>query len=109
MISGDNIHTASQAAIQAGIINSDDVAGKFVCMNGPEFRSLSGGIREVLDKDGKSKCEIVNKQNFRQIGMKLRVLARSTPEDKFILVTGLKEMDASVAVTADGINDVPAL
>jgi P-type E1-E2 ATPase len=36
-------------------------------------------------------------------------LARSTPEDKFALIVGLKELGASVAVTADGINDAPAL
>jgi Ca2+ transporting ATPase len=40
---------------------------------------------------------------------KLRVLARSTPEDKYMLVTGLKEMDHVVAVTGDGTNDAPAL
>jgi P-type E1-E2 ATPase len=36
-------------------------------------------------------------------------LARSTPEDKFTLIVGLKELGANVAVTADGINDVSAL
>jgi P-type E1-E2 ATPase len=37
------------------------------------------------------------------------VLARSTPEDKFTLVVGLKELGANVAVTADGLNDAKAL
>jgi len=39
----------------------------------------------------------------------LQVLARSTPEDKYILVTGLKEIGHVVAVTGDGTNDAPAL
>lgn len=39
----------------------------------------------------------------------LKVLARSTPEDKYILVTGLKQMEEVVAVTGDGTNDAPAL
>jgi len=43
------------------------------------------------------------------ISRKLKVLARSSPEDKFMLVTGLKEMNATVAVTGDGTNDAPAL
>lgn len=39
----------------------------------------------------------------------LKVLARSTPEDKYILVTGLKQIEEVVAVTGDGTNDAPAL
>lgn len=39
----------------------------------------------------------------------LRVLARSSPEDKFKLVTGLKQLEKCVAVTGDGTNDAPAL
>ena len=37
------------------------------------------------------------------------VLARSRPEDKYCLVTGLKERGNVVAVTGDGTNDAPAL
>ena len=39
----------------------------------------------------------------------MRVLARSRPEDKYLLVTGLKELGDIVAVTGDGTNDAPAL
>jgi P-type Ca2+ transporter type 2B len=55
------------------------------------------------------KEEIGNKKQFREIKDKLKVLARSTPEDKYMLVTGLKELNAVVAVTGDGTNDAPAL
>lgn len=45
---------------------------------------------------------------------KLRVLARSSPTDKYILVKGIIDSTASenrevVAVTGDGTNDGPAL
>ena len=36
-------------------------------------------------------------------------MARSTPEDKYILVTGLIQIGEVVAVTGDGTNDAPAL
>ena len=36
-------------------------------------------------------------------------MARSTPEDKYLLVCGLKQLDHVVAVTGDGTNDAPAL
>jgi len=37
------------------------------------------------------------------------VLARSSPTDKYLLVTGLKNEGEVVAVTGDGTNDAPAL
>ncbi len=39
----------------------------------------------------------------------MSVLARSTPEHKYLLVTGLKQLNNIVAVTGDGTNDAPAL
>lgn len=38
---------------------------------------------------------------FKSIVKDLKVLARSTPEDKYVLVTGLIQMDEVVAVTGD--------
>ena len=36
-------------------------------------------------------------------------MARSTPEDKLLLTTGLQQIGHVVAITADGSNDAPAL
>jgi Ca2+ transporting ATPase len=46
---------------------------------------------------------------FREIKKDLRVLARCSPEDKYILVTGMQASEGVVAVTGDGTNDAPAL
>lgn len=46
---------------------------------------------------------------FEKIYPQLCVMARSRPEDKYALVTGLKEREHVVAVTGDGTNDAPAL
>lgn len=39
----------------------------------------------------------------------LCVLARSSPDDKYLLATGLKNLGNIVAMTGDGTNDAPAL
>jgi Ca2+-transporting ATPase len=59
-------------------------------MEGPEFRRLP-------------KTELEEKVR------NLQVLARSSPEDKRILVRTLKDLGETVAVTGDGTNDAPAL
>lgn len=40
---------------------------------------------------------------------KLKVLARSRPNDKYVIVSGLRQLGDIVAVTGDGTNDAPAL
>jgi P-type E1-E2 ATPase len=52
---------------------------------------------------------VKNKNEFIKIWHDLDVLARSRPEDKYLLVTGLREVGEVVAVTGDGTNDAPAL
>lgn len=65
MVTGDNIETAKAIATECGILSEGGVA-----MEGPEFRQLTPSqLDEVLPK--------------------LQVLARSSPEDKFILVSRL--------------------
>ena len=85
MVTGDNITTATAIAEQCGIKTEDGYV-----MDGPSFRKLS-------DED------------MDQALPKLQVLARSSPEDKRILVTRLKRLGETVAVTGDGTNDGPAL
>lgn len=84
MVTGDNVTTAKAIATECGIYNGGLV------MEGPVFRQLS-------------------EQRMKEILPQLQVLARSSPEDKRILVTGLRSLDEIVAVTGDGTNDGPAL
>jgi magnesium-transporting ATPase (P-type) len=109
MISGDNLETAVYMAKLSGILQGEDEKYDKVCMMGKEFREAVGGVRKVMDHTGNEKWEVVNKQNFKPIAQRLKVLARSTPEDKFAMIVGLKDLGANVAVTADGINDALAL
>lgn len=56
----------------------------------------------------------MNQKKFDEVWPKLRVLARSSPQDKYILVKGIIDSKLNpareiVAVTGDGTNDGPAL
>lgn len=85
MITGDNFMTAKAVAAECGIYTPGGIA-----MDGPTFRRLSP---EQLDN----------------VIPRLQVLARSSPEDKLLLVSRLRGMNETVAVTGDGTNDALAL
>jgi len=124
MVTGDNKITARAIAIECGIIDPKDEHS--IVMTGPEFIDLTGGV--VCKKCQTNDCDcprdketakkknkelrvdtIANPQEFDKIYKHLDVLARSRPEDKYALVTGLIERGCVVAVTGDGTNDAPAL
>ena len=85
MVTGDNVGTAKAIAEECGIYTPGGVI-----IQGPEFRKLSTDEMDLMIPH-------------------LQVLARSSPEDKKILVRRLKEQGEIVAVTGDGTNDAPAL
>lgn len=88
MVTGDNIITARAIALNCGILTNGDPVE--ACIEGPRFRKLATSQQVEL---------IPN----------LKVLARSSPEDKRLLVSLLKKHGDVVAVTGDGTNDSPAL
>ncbi|KAG6918647.1 hypothetical protein DXG01_012766 [Tephrocybe rancida] len=85
MCTGDNVLTARSIATQCGIFTPGGII-----MEGPVFRKL-------------------NKAERVEIVPRLQVLARSSPEDKEVLVNTLKSIGEIVGVTGDGTNDGPAL
>lgn len=101
MVTGDNITTARSIASKCGITQPGD--GSLV-MDGQTFRN------RVLDAHGS-----IIQSEFDKIWPMLRVLARSSPKDKYTLVSGLMQSNVAphgpqvVAVTGDGTNDAPAL
>jgi len=79
-------------------------------MEGKKFKELVGDLVEVNDPITNFKIEKPKElEMFRKIVSQLKVLARSHPEDKYLLVAGLRYLGNVVAVTGDGINDGPAL
>lgn len=114
MCTGDNLDTAVAISKNAGIVSEEDAEGefaRFTCTTGAEFRAEVGEelLKEEDPKTGKVTESVANMKAFANYHKHLRVLARSSPDDKRILVCGLQQMQAVVAVTGDGTNDAPAL
>jgi Ca2+-transporting ATPase len=89
MVTGDNKQTACSIAEKAGIYHKETG----IAMEGLEFRLMAEEDPEKL----------------RSLLPRLEVLARSSPQDKYVLVDLLKKTGNTVAVTGDGTNDAPAL
>ncbi|KAF2287859.1 hypothetical protein GH714_002999 [Hevea brasiliensis] len=89
MITGDNTLTARSIAFECGILHPDDDIEKAV-VEGSQFRNYSPEERMTRIED-------------------IRVMARSSPFDKLLMVQCLKQKGHVVGVTGDGTNDAPAL
>ena len=90
MITGDNIFTAKAIAAECGILDLDGHVNAGEVVEGVEFRNYT-------EEERMEKVE------------KIRVMARSSPLDKLLMVQCLKKKGHVVAVTGDGTNDAPAL
>ena len=136
MVTGDNINTAIAISKDVGIIEPHqsaeckNVAAHYrklvqekeeecklgvingenpIALEGEIFRVICGGITKKTGDDNNLEVSLNNKEAFKHTVAKLKVIARASPEDKYILVFGLKELGNIVAVTGDGTNDAPAL
>lgn len=86
MATGDHKTTATHIAQETGILSPGDIV-----MTGFELADKTPEEVDLLDLD------------------RIKVFARVTPHDKLILVNALKKRGKIVAMTGDGINDVPSL
>ncbi|VVC26679.1 Hypothetical protein CINCED_3A020826 [Cinara cedri] len=100
MVTGDNVNTARSIATKCGIFKPGE---DWLVLEGKEFNA------RIRDANGEVQQHLLDK-----VWPKLRVLARSSPTDKYTLVKGIIDSKVSesrevVAVTGDGTNDGPAL
>ena len=86
MVTGDNKNTASSIARELGIIKDE----KDLVLTSKELNSLSD-------------------ESVKKILPNLKVVARLLPQDKSRLIKLSRELDLTVGMTGDGVNDAPAL
>lgn len=91
MITGDNVFTAKAIATECGILGPYDQQGSDgEVVEGVVFRNYT------------------HEERMQKVDQ-IRVMARSSPFDKLLMVQCLKQKGHVVAVTGDGTNDAPAL
>ena len=86
MITGDNLNTAKNIALEVGLLDSKDD----ICLTSDELNQI-------------------NDDDLKRIIMRVKVIARALPSDKSRLVNVLEDMNLIVGMTGDGVNDAPAL
>lgn len=84
MITGDHAITAQAIASIIGITDNDKV------LTGTELDNMTDDELRLIIKD-------------------VNVFARATPEHKLRIVTSLQNLNYTIAMTGDGVNDAPAL
>merc|ERR1711874_472653 len=111
MVTGDHPITAKAIARSVGIISEgtktvEDIAAERGCnvmdVNPREARACVVHGGEIKDMSEKQIDEIL--MYHTEI-----VFARTSPQQKLIIVEGCQRMGRIVAVTGDGVNDSPAL
>lgn len=95
MVTGDNVNTARSIAVKCGIIKPND---EFLILEGKEFnrriRDSNGEVREPYLSSQRSIflkfffISQVQQHLLDKVWPRLRVLARSSPTDKYTLVKG---------------------
>ncbi|KQJ88101.1 calcium-transporting ATPase 7, plasma membrane-type isoform X2 [Brachypodium distachyon] len=88
MVTNANIALARAVAVECGLISDNSPSG--ITIEGPEFRAMPQEQQLAIVDD-------------------IRVMARSLPMDKLLLVQWLKQKGHVVAVTGCGSKDAPAL
>jgi Ca2+ transporting ATPase len=82
MVTGDNINTARSIALKCGIVTPGDNS---IIMEGREFN------QRIRDESGE-----ISQSLLDEIWPNLRVLARSSPTDKYNLVKGIIDSEVSL-------------
>ena len=110
MVTGDHIDTAKAVALRTGLVKQEELQLKGIAMSGDEFRDAIGGYNKIWDPTNQEfRVEFMEQKRFDEVKKRLKIIARCTSEDKFVLVSGIKQKGGLVGMTGDSIADADAL
>ncbi|XP_029428993.1 potassium-transporting ATPase alpha chain 2 [Rhinatrema bivittatum] len=111
MVTGDHPITAKAIAKSVGIISAGNETVEDIA------KRLNIAVEQVNKRD--AKAAVINGGELKDLGEEELdeilihhseiVFARTSPQQKLIIVEGCQRQNAVVAVTGDGVNDSPAL
>lgn len=110
MITGDHLETALKVAIDAEIITEEESKLEGIFLTGTNFRKEIGDYQKVWNAE-KEIYEIIiaDKNRFTNVLKRLRIIARANPDDKMILISGIRQEGGIVAMSGSNIADGEAL
>jgi magnesium-transporting ATPase (P-type) len=110
MVTGDHIETAKAVAVKVGIVRPEELQLNGIAMTGDQFRDSIGQYSKIWDPTHQEfRIEFIEQKKFDEVKKKLKIIARCTAEDKFVLVAGIKQKGGLVGMTGDSIADADAL
>lgn len=110
MVTGDHPITAEAIARNVGIISgTQETADKFASKNEIPLSMLEPSVHKSIVVSGDELRLMRPDQLDKILTFREIVFARTSPQQKLIIVEGVQRAGAIVAVTGDGVNDAAAL
>ena len=79
-------------------------------MSGQDFMEKIGAYKRSWNPDNEDYDVVFDDvDQFNRVRKKVKIIARTTSEDKFVLIAGTKMKDEIIAMTGDSITDTEAL
>lgn len=110
MISGDHLETCKNVAVKAGIVKHNELNMENTALTGAEFRAAIGPFNKYFDKEaGTWSVTFESPDLFKSVKKRVKIIARATPEDKFVLIRGIQQQGGLIGMAGDSIADSEVL
>eukprot|EP01133_Synstelium_polycarpum_P008370 gene8370-9837_t len=109
MVTGDHPITATSIAKQVGIIEAGETLNDIAKRENIDILDMDFSRAKAIVIPGSRLDELTENQWDRILSLQQVVFARTSPEQKLIIVEQCQLRGDIVAVTGDGVNDSPAL
>ena len=111
LVSGDHIETCKAIALRSGILrNLNELKMESTAMTGAEFREAIGPYQKYVDREtGVTSISFANPDQFKSVKRRVKVIARATPEDKFLLIRGIQQQGGLIGMAGESIADAECL